>query len=163
MSDYISHIKSKIHVQLIRPHSMRFEVITEMSLTFSGMQCWVTGLAAPYILKDHSTFIFKRKGPSSLRVFLDCLALKMKALWSFETTWTTHEIAKSHISEDRTHRPHQLTEPCCAAISRGNVYRFGIHSCHLSLPISVSALGFVVSNEERAVYIEMKIPTFDHI
>lgn len=62
---------------------------------FSGMWCYVVVWDAADISKDHGVFIFRAKG-----IFLDCLLLKMKALWSIPmkgTTHTTHSITSHKV------------------------------------------------------------------
>lgn len=44
--------------------------------------------------KDHSAFIFRVPA-----AFLDCLALKMMALWSFEMVGSTHPTKQHHIQD----------------------------------------------------------------
>jgi len=63
--------------------------------TFSEMWCCMVVREAADISKDRGVFIFRAKG-----MFLDCLLLKMKALWSIATkgtTRTTHSITSHKV------------------------------------------------------------------
>jgi hypothetical protein len=60
----------------------------------------VTGRVVPDISKEHRAFFFKSQVVQvhPRRIFLNCLALKMKALCPFTASVTTHTITH-HIPE----------------------------------------------------------------
>jgi len=55
----------------------------------------------PYVSKGHNAFILKGLVESE-----DCLTLKMKALWSFETSRTICPARQRHIPEGRNPQLH---------------------------------------------------------
>jgi len=71
------------------------QMCTAQRFMFSGMRCCVVVREVADISKDHGIFIFRAKG-----VFLDCVLLKMKALWSIAmkgTPCTTHSITSHKV------------------------------------------------------------------
>jgi hypothetical protein len=51
------------------------------------------------VLKDHRTLIFKGQSVQE-DFFLDCLTLRMKAMYSFQMSANTLAMTQCHISED---------------------------------------------------------------
>jgi hypothetical protein len=71
------------------------QMCTAQRFMFSGMRCCVVVQEVADISKDRGVFIFRAKG-----FLLDCLSLKMKALWSIAmkgTTHTTHSITSHKV------------------------------------------------------------------
>jgi hypothetical protein len=54
-----------------------------------SLPCW----------KDHTAFFYRVK-QYVLQSFLNCMALQIKVLWSFQMTETTHPTAQHHIQHD---------------------------------------------------------------
>jgi len=52
------------------------------------------------VLKEHRTLIFKGQAVQEDFFFLDCLTLRMKAMYLFQMSADTLAMTQCHISED---------------------------------------------------------------
>jgi len=75
---------------------------------FSLLGCdTVVRCVVPHILKDQNTFIFRVKQSHFLHYFI----LKMKVVWSFETSGASHQMTQCHILEEMN-----VSQCCCENI-----------------------------------------------